>query len=92
MNRQEVLEFINNVIEEEHGMAVTEDSLLTDCNIDSFGYAILWLSIEGKLEDVCGVERLLGKEYIDNLSYETFTVQDLIDDIEKRLANVSKVI
>ena len=48
MNRQEILEFINNVIEEERGVRVKEDQLLTDCGIDSFGYAILWTSVEGE--------------------------------------------
>ena len=36
MNRQEILEFINKIIEEEHGNPVTEDSLLTDSEINKF--------------------------------------------------------
>ena len=86
MTRIEILEMINTIVEEEHGVRLTEDNLLTECNIDSFGYAMLWLGIEAKLEEVSGIERLLGKEYVDSLSYETFTVKELIDDIEKRLA------
>lgn len=77
---------INTIVEEEHGVRLTESSLLTECNIDSFGYAMLWLGIESKLEEVCGIERLLGKEYVDWLDYETFTVKQLINDIENRLS------
>ena len=36
-SRVEILEDINRIISEEHGKAVTEDSLLTDCELDSFG-------------------------------------------------------
>ena len=85
MTRVEILNMINSIIEEEHGNRLIESNLLTECNIDSFGYAMLWLGIEAKLEEVCGVERLLGKGYVDGLDYEVFTVKQLIDDIEKRL-------
>ena len=86
MTRKEILDKINQIIEEEHGTTLCEEDLLVECEIDSFGYAMLWLGIVAKLEEVSGVERLLGKEYVDNLSYDTFTVKELIDDIEKRLA------
>ena len=75
MNRQEILEFINSIIEEEHGVAINEDNLLTDCGIDSFGYAILWTSIEAKYE--CK----LSKEIMSAVDYDKFTVKDMIDMI-----------
>lgn len=86
MTRVEILGIINGIIEEEHGIKLTEDNLLIDCNIDSFGYAMLWLGIEAKLDEMYGIERLLGKEYIDNLDYEKLTVKELIDGITCRLA------
>jgi len=73
MNRQEILEFINKVIEEEHGTKVAEDQLLIDCGIDSFGYAILWTSVEAEYE--CN----LSKEVMSTVDYSTLTVRDMID-------------
>ena len=75
MNRQEILEFINKVIEEEHGNVVEEDQLLIDCGIDSFGYALLWASIEGEFKQD------LGKKIMSSVDYSVFTVKDMIDMI-----------
>ena len=75
MNRQDILEFINNVIEEEHGNSVKEDQLLIECGIDSFGYAILWTSVEAKY----GCD--LSKSVMANVDYSTFTVNNMIDMI-----------
>ena len=70
--RKEVLEFINKIIEDEHGNSITEDSLLTDSEIDSFGYAMFWLSINQKY----GIEEIKG---IDNgIDYNTLLVSDVI--------------
>ena len=46
MNRQEILEFINNIIEEEHGNRLTENQPLIESGLDSFGYAVLWTSTD----------------------------------------------
>ena len=75
MNRQEILEFINAVIKEEHGNAVTEEQLLTECGIDSFGYAIFWTTLEAKY----GVE--LAKHVDKNVDYTILTVSNVIDMI-----------
>ena len=70
--RKEILEFINKIIEEEHGNLITEDSLLTDSEIDSFGYAMFWLSINQNY----GIEEIKG---IDNgIDYNTLLVSDVI--------------
>ena len=75
MNRQEILEFINKIIEEEHGKTVTEDNLLTDSEIDSFGYAVFWLEINSnyQLEEIKGLD--------SGIDYETLTVKNIIDYI-----------
>ena len=56
--RKEILEFINKIIEEEHGNPLTEDSLLTDSEIDSFGYAVFWLELNSnyKIEEIKGLD------------------------------------
>lgn len=85
MNRQEILEFINEIIAEEHGNAVTEEQLLIECGIDSFGYAILWTSIEAKYS--VG----FSKEESNNIDYKTLTVRNMLDMIENKI-NETKII
>lgn len=85
MNRQEILEFINEIIVEEHGNAVTEEQLLIECGIDSFGYAILWTSIEAKY----GV--VFSKEESNNVDYTTLTVRNMLDMVENKI-NETKII
>ena len=75
MNRQEILEFINKIIEEEHGKTVTEDNLLTDSEIDSFGYAVFWLEINSNYQ----LEEIKGLDF--GIDYETLTVKNIIDYI-----------
>ena len=75
MNRQDILEFINEIILEEHGNVVTEDQLLIECNIDSFGYAILWISINQKYD----IEEVKGTD--SKIDYNTLLVSDVIDYI-----------
>lgn len=75
MNRQDILEFINEIILEEHGNVVTEDQLLIECNIDSFGYAILWISINQKYD----IEEVKGTD--SKIDYNTLLVSDVINYI-----------
>jgi len=75
MMREKILNFINETIIEEHGKEVYENNLLTDCSIDSFGYAILFTSIEA--------EYSIKYKDIRGLDYSVFTVCDLIDNIIK---------
>ena len=75
MNRQEILEFINNTIEEEHGNRLSEDNLLIESNMDSFGYAVFWLGInhEYSIDEVKGIDA--------GIDYSTLTVKNVIDYI-----------
>ena len=70
---------------EEHGNAVTEEQLLIECGIDSFGYAILWTSIEAKY----GV--VFSKEESNNIDYTTLTVRNMLDMVENKI-NETKII
>lgn len=78
-NREEILADINKIIKTEHGKVVTEDSLLTDCEIDSFGYAMLWLGIENEIIEPIDDNAIFGKERLSDLDYETYKVSDVID-------------
>ena len=75
MNRQEILEFINGIIKEEHGTPLMEEQLLTDSNIDSFGYAIFWLEIHEHYK-LNGIDKLDEK-----MDYKTLTVGNIINYI-----------
>lgn len=71
--RKEILDFINKILTEEHGNVLTENNLLTDSEIDSFGYAIFWLEINNnyKLEEIKGID--------SGIDYDTLTVKNIID-------------
>lgn len=82
LSREHILAELNKIIEEEHGKAVTEDSLLIDCDIDSFGYAILWLEINN---NICQSTEegiiLINHDYVNCIDYSTYKVNTLIDKI-----------
>lgn len=80
MTREEIYEIIKQLVEEEHGNIDSEDQLLKDVGIDSFGSAMLWLGVE----ELCKIT--IVKEYKPD--YSTFTIKDMIDLIESK-QNVS---
>lgn len=84
MTRTEILNVINEIIEEEHGKTLEEAQLLTECDIDSFGYAMLWLGLVAKIQDETGIE-VLNKEELKEISYDGLTVGKLLDMIEAKL-------
>lgn len=79
MDRIKILDYLNKVIEEEHGIKINEDNLLVDCNIDSFGYAIFWCSVE----DTFNIK--YSKEEANAFSYDTLTVKCVIDGIVSKI-------
>lgn len=83
MTREHILSKINKIIEEEHGESVTEEDLLADCGIDSFGYAMLWLGMENDIVKTPDGAKVFSKEYLDAVDYSTLTVADVITVIEK---------
>ncbi|MDD2267471.1 hypothetical protein [Sulfuricurvum sp.] len=72
--RDAYLKSINDIIEAERGSTLHEDQLLIESGMDSFSYAVFWLS----LSDM-GMN--LNDEWIDTLDYETLTVSIIIDKI-----------
>lgn len=74
MLEDEVKEFVNKVIRREHGKAIEVDDLLTDSEIDSFAYAILWL----ELEDQYKCFNILKVNEID---YKAYRLRDVIETI-----------
>lgn len=47
---QEVLDFLNSKVREEHGQLLTIDSLWYDSQIDSFGTTVVFLEMDEKYE------------------------------------------
>ena len=85
MNRQEILEFINNIIEEEHGNRLTEEQMLIESELDSFGYAVLWTSAEYSI----GVK--FTAEELNKVDHKTLTVKDMIDMFKEKLDENKKL-
>lgn len=69
----EVKEFVNKVIKREHGKAIDVDDLLTASEIDSFGYAVLWLELEDKYKCF----KILEKD----IDYKTYKLRDVIEAV-----------
>ena len=84
MTRKEILATINEIIEEEHGTAVTEDSNLLDCGIDSFGYAMLFVGLEAKILEVTNI-KVFDQKVLSELKVAELTVKQLLDMIEETL-------
>lgn len=79
--RREILKDVNKIIKEEHGKELKEDNLLSDSSMDSFAYAIFWLEIGEKYRVINGGSKALNK-YVDDIDYKTYTIKNLIDQIE----------
>lgn len=73
--RADNLEFINKILTTENAKAIKEEDLLTNSELDSFGYAILFIELDDKFGG-------FDKEYLNNIDYKTYTMKDLLDRIE----------
>lgn len=78
MDREEILRVINEIIEEEHGTIVTEDSMLVDAQIDSFATVMLFLGLDEKFE-------AFPKDKFEKLEFSELTIKDIIDIIEAKI-------
>lgn len=91
--RDEIVKTINEIIKEDFPCnweykEIKENNLLTDSNMDSFGYAMFWLQIAEKYPILKDIESLKDKEkseainkYVNNIDYKTYKVKDLVDRI-----------
>ena len=91
--REDILATINKIIKEDFPCnwefkEVAENDLLSDSNMDSFGYAMFWMNIsqDYKIVKETGNEDIDNKariDYINWIDYKVYTVRDLIDRIEQ---------
>lgn len=91
--RKRILDVINKTLSEEiDTVPITEESFLYESNLDSFGYAVFWISLSEniKLEfvkELSGMKdkdiaEILPKDYIDSLDMRFYEVSELIDRLE----------
>lgn len=77
---EKILSIINEIIEAERGNKLSPEQLLTESEMDSFSYAVFWLTLADN-----GID--LKDEWIDTLNYETLTVQMIIDKIQEDMGH-----
>lgn len=75
ISRDELLKEINKILIEENAKAIAEDDLLISSELDSFGYAVLFITISDKHNDCC------MNEYVESIDFKTYKAKDLIDRI-----------
>ena len=88
MNRQEILDVINDVLSEEvDTIPITEENFLYESNLDSLGYAIFWITLNTEFGKRCKItEPVLSKDYLDTLNMNKYEVSELVDHIKIELA------
>lgn len=74
MLENEVKDFVNKVIKREHGKEIDYDDLLTASEIDSFGYAVLWMELEDKYKCFKIAER--------EIDYKTYKLRDVVEAVK----------
>jgi len=80
MLEDEVKEFVNKIIKREHGKEIDFDDLLTDSELDSFGYIILTTELEDKYKCF-----MIFEEEID---YETYRLITIVETIKAHYAQI----
>lgn len=91
--RKRILDVINKTLSEEMDtVPIGEEHFLYESNLDSFGYAVFWISLSEniKLEfanELSGMKdkdiaEIMPKDYIDSLDMRFYEVSELIDRIE----------
>jgi len=74
-SRKEILSEINKILIEEHANPLKEDDLLISSELDSFGYAILFLTISSENNNCC------ENDYVNSIDFNSYKAKDLIDRI-----------
>ena len=91
--RKKILDVINKTITEEmNTVPITEENFLYESNLDSFGYAVFWISLWENIkiefaEELSNMKdkdiaEIMPKEYIDSIDMNFYEVSELIDRIE----------
>lgn len=74
MNKEELLEYINGLLEEEHGNLIGYTDTLVSSGIDSFGLTMVLISIDNKY-------KIYPKEVFATLNFAELTANDVIEKV-----------
>lgn len=79
MSREDILQFINEIIEQEHGNIVSEESSLLDAELDSFGTLMLFAELDNKFSGA------FPKNTFKVMDMYDLEISAIIDIIERRI-------
>lgn len=74
MNKEELLEYINGLLEEEHGNPIGYTDTLVSSGIDSFGLTMVLIGIDNKY-------KIYPKEVFATLNFAELTANDVIEKV-----------
>jgi hypothetical protein len=69
--KHEIKEFVNEIIKREGGKELGFDDLITDSEMDSFAYMVLWM----ELEDRFGCFKIMQQD----IDYRTYKLKDIVE-------------
>ena len=78
MNKESILAYINELIEEEHGEPITYEDTLISSGVDSFGLTMVLVGVDHKYN-------IYPKDVFASLDFAKITANDII----KRALNVN---
>lgn len=76
MEKKETIEFINKILVTENAKAIGEDDLLIASELDSFGYAILFIELGEKFN-------CFDEKYVNTIDYKTYSMKDILNRINQ---------
>ena len=72
---EEIVEFANNILVEEHGRKIKLHEKLIDSGVDSFGITVVFMEINAKYD-------VYSHKELDTLLIIEITMQDVVDRIQ----------
>lgn len=73
---KDIIEKVNEILVSENAKSLEdENDLLIDSELDSFGYAILWIELNEEY-------KCFPVEYVNEIDYDSYKLKDLIKRIE----------
>lgn len=74
MNKEDILQYINDTLEEEHGNPIGYDDTLISSGVDSFGLTMVLIALDNKY-------KIYTKEVFASLNFAEITANDVIERV-----------
>lgn len=84
--KQDILDYLNKQIDEEHGKPVTMNSKFTDAELDSLGTMIVLAALDAEYE----FAELSDKDFLKKLDIPNLTIRELVKLCVLSTTNTSK--